>query len=107
MIPALFVAEKGWAAITADIKQSRKANEWRAIQRGPLKHVVVHAKRMTAAIAVDILNEHETALKVVLAYLPAPYTLRLLQSNVQLRSYHADFESVSRANPRAVADDPG
>ena len=94
------VADRGWAAITDDIKQSRKANEWRAIRRGPLKHVVIHAKKMTAAIAVDILNEHVTAFKVVLAYLPAPFTLRLLQSNVQLRSYHDDYESVARANPR-------
>ena len=53
------VAGRGWAAITTDIKQ-----------RGPLKHVVVHAKKLTAALAIDIVNEHVTALKVVLAYLP-------------------------------------
>ena len=93
------VAERGWAALTTDIKQSRKTNEWRAIQNGPLKHVVVHAKKLTAPLAVDILSEHVTALKVVLAYLPPPFTLRLLANNVQLRSYHRDFDEVARANP--------
>ena len=28
------VGRLGWAALTADIKQSRKTTEWRAIQRG-------------------------------------------------------------------------
>lgn len=86
------VAEQGWSAITADIKQSRKTNEWRAIQRGPLKHIVIHAKKLTAALAIEILDEHITTLKVVLAYLPPPFTLRLLQRNVQLRSYHTGYE---------------
>jgi hypothetical protein len=56
----LAVAEQGWAAVTVDIKQTRRANEWRAIRNGPLKHVVVHSKNLTADLAVEIVNEHGT-----------------------------------------------
>lgn len=91
-------AAQGRAAITADVKQTRRANEWRAIQNGPLKHVVVHAKRLTADKAVEITESHSTTVKVVLDYLPAPFTLKLLLQNVQLRSYHQDYDAIPTAN---------
>ncbi len=90
----LAVAKRGWAAVTADIKQTRRTNEWRAIQNGPLKHVVVYSKKLTADLAVEIVNTHSTALQVILDYLPPPYTVKLLHQNLQLKSYHTNYESV-------------
>lgn len=82
-----------WAALSTDIKQSRRTNEWRAIQSGRVKHVVVHAKKMTGAIAAEIVEQHVIALKIVLGHLPPPFTLRLLKDNVQLRSYHVESDT--------------
>ena len=82
------VGQRGWAALTMDIKQSRRANEKRAIRHGRLKHIVVHSRSLTAEIATEIINQHVVALKIVLAYLPPPFTLRLLRDNTQLKSYH-------------------
>jgi hypothetical protein len=95
------VAERGWAAITADIHQTRRTNEWRAIQIGPLKHVVIYAKKLTADLAVEILDSHGTALKVILDYLPPPYTVKLLKQHLQLKSYHTSYEDVvTSASPQ-------
>lgn len=91
----LAVAKRGWAAVTADIHQTRRTNEWRAIQNGPLKHVVVYSKKLTADMAVGILEAHETALKVILDYLPPPYTIKLLNQHLQLKSYHTSYEEIS------------
>lgn len=57
--------------------------------------MVIHAKRLTAEKAVEIAESHSTAMKVVLDYLPAPFTLKLLLQNVQLRSYHEDYDQIA------------